>query len=449
MSASVQPRRRVRWRFTELRLLLPLLVLVPLGFVVTHIAVSGQAEPGPLGLAIGYVAIILAAHLALGVTGYRGDQLLFPLAATIGGVGMVILNRLAPQLGVTRAFGLRLDIAQTQLLWFGVGVAAMLAVAILLRDDGWLRHYKYTWAFAGIGLLVFTFLFGTEVNGARLWIYLGPIGFQPGEFIKIVLVVFIAGYLAENRALLRDASARIGPIKIPPLPYLLPMLAIFVFVMLVVVFGRDLGTALLFFGIFLTMLFVATGRRSYVLVGLVLFLAGSVVAYQLFGHVARRVDIWIDPWSDPVDAGYQVVRGLYAFGRGGLFGEGLGQGLPTSIPFVSTDFIFAAIAEELGLVGAMAVLALFLALVFRGLRVAVLAHDDFSAMLAVGLTTSIGLQTLIIVAGNLKLIPLTGITLPWVSYGGSSLLASFIVLGMLLSISHRAAVAAEAEAGGP
>jgi cell division protein FtsW len=197
------------------------------------------------------------------------------------------------------------------------------------------------------------------------------------------------------------------------------------------------------------MLFVATGRRSYVLIGLILFLAGSVVAYQLFPHVAGRVDIWIDPWSDPVDAGYQVVRGLYAFGRGGLFGEGLGQGLPTSIPFVSTDFIFAAVAEELGMVGALALLALFLALVFRGLRVAVMARDDFSAMLAVGLTTSIGLQTLIIVAGNLKLVPLTGITLPWVSYGGSSLLASFLVLGLLLSVSHRSARAAADEEWSP
>ncbi len=171
----------------------------------------------------------------------------------------------------------------------------MLTVAIGLRDDRFLRHYKYTWALAGIALLIFTFLFGTEVNGARLWIYLGPIGFQPTEFIKIVLVLFIAGYLAEHRALLRDASLRLGPIRVPPLPYLLPMLAIFVLVMLVVIVGKDLGTALLFFGIFLTMLFVATGRRSYVLIGLLLFLAGSFVASRLFEHVARRVDAWLDP----------------------------------------------------------------------------------------------------------------------------------------------------------
>jgi len=365
----------------------------------------------------------------------------------------VMLNRLAPDVSSTSAFGLNLNVAATQLLWFGVGLLAMLTVAIGLRDDRFLRHYKYTWALAGIALLIFTFLFGTEVNGARLWIYLGPIGFQPTEFIKIVLVLFIAGYLAEHRALLRDASLRLGPIRVPPLPYLLPMLAIFVLVMLVVIIGKDLGTALLFFGIFLTMLFVATGRRSYVLIGLLLFLAGSFMASRLFDHVARRVDAWLDPFADPLGAGYQTVQALYAFGRGGLFGEGLGQGLPTifghlPIPALPTDFIFAAVAEELGLIGAFALLALVMCLVFRGLRTAMLARDDFSAMLAVGLTVSLGLQTLIIAAGNVKLVPLTGITFPFVSYGGSSLLACFVVVGLLLAISHRSVVDAQIEGRG-
>jgi cell division protein FtsW (lipid II flippase) len=432
-------------------MLLPLLLLVPLGFAVTHIATTQKADVGPMVVAAAYVVLMLAAHFALVASGQRGDPLLLPLVATIGGIGMVILNRLAPVVGETAAFGLDLDIATTQLLWFVAGVIAMLAVAIFLRDDRILRHYKYTWALAGIALLVFTFVFGTEVNGARLWIYLGPIGFQPSEFIKVLLVVFIAGYLAEHRTLLRDAVWRLGPIRIPPLPYLLPMLAIFVIVMLVVVIGKDLGTALLFFGIFLTMLFVATGRRSYVLIGLILFLVGSFVASRLFEHVARRVDAWINPFADPTGSGYQTVQSLYAFGRGGLFGQGLGQSLlPTAGGHffgVETDFVFAVVGEELGAIGAFALLALTLALVFRGLRVAILARDDFSAMLAVGLTTSLGLQTLIIAAGVLKLIPMTGITFPFVSYGGSSLLASFVVVGLLLAISHRSAVAADAEAG--
>lgn len=430
-------------------MLLPLVVLVPLGFVVTHVARAGALEAGPLSLAAGYLALMLAAHAILVVSGQRADQLLLPLVATIGGIGLVMLNRLAPEVETTQAFGLQLDVAQTQLLWFTAGIVAMLAVAVGLRDDGPLRHYKYTWAAIGIGLLVFTALFGFEVNGARLWVALGPVAVQPGEFVKIILVIFIAGYLADNRALLTEASLRIGPIRVPPLPYLLPMLALFGIVMLVVVRQNDLGQALLLFGIFLTMLFVATGRRSYVLIGLLLFVAGVFVAYRLFPHVAVRVDIWIDPFADPTGRGFQPIRGLFAFARGGLFGEGLGQGLPSSIPLVHTDFIFAAIAEELGLIGAFALLALYLTFVFRGLRLAMLARDEFSALLAVGITASLGLQTLIIVAGNLKLIPLTGITLPFVSYGGSSILASFLMLGLLLSVSHRTARAMDHERGMP
>jgi cell division protein FtsW (lipid II flippase) len=433
---------RIPWRGVELRMLLPLFLLVPLGFAITHIALAGEAAPGPLGVAFGYVGIMVGAHLVLVLSGHRGDQLLLPLVGTIGGIGLIMLNRLPQELAGTAALGVQLGMAETQLLWFAVGLVAMVVVAVGLRDDRILRHYKYTWAAAGSALLVGTFLFGKEVNGARLWIDLGPVQFQPGEFIKIVLVVFIAGYLAERRTLLTSAFRRIGPISIPPLPYLLPMVAMFVIVMLIVVYSRDLGSALLFYGIFLTMLFVATGRRSYVLIGLLLFVAGSYVAYNLFGHVAARVNVWLDPFADPTGSGYQTLQALYAFARGGLFGEGLGQGMPLidgslPIPFTHTDFIFAAIAEELGLIGAFALLALALAFVVRGLRVAMLARDDFSSMLAVGLTASLGLQTLIIAAGNLKLVPLTGITFPFVSYGGSSLLASFMMVGLLLSISHR------------
>jgi cell division protein FtsW (lipid II flippase) len=442
---------RTAWRRTELGLLLPLLLLVPLGFALAHIVASHRPDPGPLGLAVAYVGIVLAAHVALVVFGHRGDQLLLPLAATIGGIGLVMLNRLPQGLAGMNLMGIQLGMAETQLVWFAIGLVAMVAIAVLFRDDGVLRHYKYTWALAGAALLGVTFLFGNEVNGARLWLSIGPISFQPGEAIKIVLVVFIAAYLAEKRAMLAGANRRIWFINIPPLPYLLPMLAIFAIVMGMVVISNDLGIALLFYGIFLTMLFVATGRRSYVLIGLVLFLAGSWFAYETVGRVQTRVNDWLNPFADPTGSGYQTVQALYAFGRGGLFGEGLGQGLPLisgniPIPAIQTDFIFTAIAEELGLVGAFALLALAATLVFRGLRIAILARDDFGTLLAVGLTTSLGLQTLIIVAGNAKLIPLTGITFPFVSYGGSSLLASFVVLGLLLSTSHRSAVEREGTA---
>ena len=437
---------RITWRGAEFRLLLPILLLVPFGFVVTNMAIAGAGEVGDLSLAIGYVVLIGGAHLLLVAFGHRGDQLILPAVGAMGGMGMIMLNRLPQDLAGTSAFGIELGMAGTQLLWFGIGIVAMLAIAVGLRDDGILRHYKYSWAAIGIALLAATLVLGYEVNGARLWIDLGPVSVQPGELLKIVLVIFIAGYLAETRTLLTSARMRIGFISIPPLPYFLPMLVLFAVVMLIVVRLNDLGTALLFFGIFLTMLFVATGRRSYVLIGLVLFVAGSFVAYRLFGHVQARVDVWLDPFADPLGAGFQPVRALYALGRGGIFGEGLGQGLVTlggnlTIPFVHTDFIFTAIAEELGLLGAFALLGLAMVLVFRGLRIAALARDDFGALLAVGLTASLGLQTLIIIGGNTKLIPLTGITLPFVSYGGSSVLASFIMIGLLLAVSHRSGAA--------
>jgi len=443
---------RIAWRGAELRLLLPIFVLVPLGFAITNVALTGAFDGGPLHLAIGYVALLVGAHLLLVVLGHRGDQLILPAVGAMGGIGMIMLNRLPQDLAGTSAFGIELGMAATQLLWFGVGMIAMLVIAVGLRDDGILRHYKYSWAAAGILLLGATLLLGYEVNGARLWIDLGPVSVQPGEFLKIVLVIFIASYLAETRTLLTSARLRIGFLSIPPLPYFLPMLALFAVVMLIVVRLNDLGTALLFFGTFLTMLFVATGRRSYVLIGLILFVVGFTVAYQFFGHVQIRVDIWLDPFADPLGAGFQPVRALYALGRGGIFGEGLGQGLVTlggglTIPYVHTDFIFTAVAEELGLLGAFALLGFAAVLVFRGLRIAALARDDFSGLLAVGLTASLGLQTLIIIGGNTKLIPLTGITLPFVSYGGSSVLASFIMIGLLLAISHKSAIGADGDAG--
>lgn len=437
---------RLATRRTELSLLAPILLLVPLGVLVTNIAQSNTPEIGPMAVAIVFISLIGLAHLALAWYGHRGDELLLPAVAGMGAVGVIMLNRLPQDLAGNAA--LNLGMVGTQLVWFAVGLGAMLLIAIGLRDDGFLRHYKYSWGLFAALLLVITFLFGTEINDARLWIVIGPFGFQPSEAIKVMLVVFLAGYLAENRAVLTGASLRLGPLALPPLPYLAPMLIVFAAVMLVVVVSRDLGTALMFFGIFLTMLFVATGRRAYVLFGMILFVLGATVAYLLFPHVQIRIDAWLDPWADPSDSGYQAIQALYAFARGGLLGEGLGQGLPAingvpPIPAVHTDMIFAAIGEELGLVGGVALLGLVAVVMARGLRIAILARDDFSTMLAAGLTAGLVLQSLIIIGGNLKVVPLTGITLPFVSYGGSSLLASFVVVGLLLSISHRSAVAAD------
>ncbi len=441
---------RLAMRRTELSLLVPILFLVPLGVLVTNIAQSGTADIGPMAVALAFVILFAVAHLALSWFGHRGDELLLPAVAGMAAVGVIMLNRLPQDLAGNAA--LNLGMVGTQMVWFGVGLGAMVVVAVGLRDDGFLRHYKYSWGLFAALLLVVTFLFGTEVNEARLWIVIGPFGFQPSEAIKVMLVIFLAGYLAENRAVLSGASYRIGPLALPPLPYLAPMLIVFAAVMLIVVVSRDLGTALMFFGIFLTMLFVATGRRAYVLFGIVLFLAGSTVAYLLFPHVQVRIDAWLDPWADPSGSGYQAIQALYAFARGGLLGEGLGQGLPMiggqlPVPAVHTDMIFAAIGEELGLVGGVALLGLVAVVMARGLRIAILARDDFSTMLAAGLAAGLVLQSLIIIAGNLKVVPLTGITLPFVSYGGSSLLASFVVVGLLLAVSHRSTVSGDAAAG--
>jgi cell division protein FtsW (lipid II flippase) len=287
-----------------------------------------------------------------------------------------------------------------------------------------------------------TFVFGSDVNGARLTLSIGPLSGQPSELLKVILVVFLAGYLSENRSLLADESTKVGPLRLPPVPYLAPMVVMVAIALSIVVVQRDLGAALLFFAVFLALLYVATGRPSYVLGGLALFLIGSVVLYTLFGHVQTRVDNWLDPFADPLGAGYQTIQALYAFARGGFIGVGLGAGLPTiggriPIPAVHTDYPLAALGEELGLIGLLAILGLFLVVVQRGLRIAAAAHDDFRAILAAGLALVVGVQAFIIAAGNLKLIPLTGITLPLISYGGSSLLANALVVGLLLALSDR------------
>ena len=271
---------------------------------------------------------------------------------------------------------------------------------------------------------------------------IGPFSGQPSELLKVILVVFLAGYLSENRPLLQEESTKVGPFRLPPLPYLAPMVAMWAIALGIVIVQRDLGAALLFFAVFLLLLYVSTARFSFVVLGLVAFVLGAGLLYFVFEHVRTRIDIWIDPFADATGAGFQVVQALHAFARGGLIGAGLGAGLPSiagqpPIPALHTDFPFAALGEELGLVGILAVLGLYLVLVERGLRIASAAQDEFRAILAAGLSLVIGVQAFIIAAGNLKLIPLTGITLPFVSYGGSSLLANSVIVGLLVALSER------------
>jgi cell division protein FtsW (lipid II flippase) len=404
----------------------------------------GFAPPDPRGLGV-YIGALLLVHILFVLAGRRTDQILLPAVGMLGGIGLLLMQRL-PQELVTQSLGpMELKLGQLQLLWLLISLGVVAAFALLVRSDRWLRAYKYTWAAAGIALLALTFVFGSDVNGARLTLSIGPINGQPSELLKVILVVFLAAYLSENRSLLAVESTKVGPLRLPPIPYLAPMVAMWAIALGIVVVQRDLGAALLFFAVFLALLYVATGRASYVVGGVVLFLAGSFVLYHLFTHVQIRVDNWLDPFRDPLNQGFQTVQALYAFARGGLLGVGLGAGLPTiaghlPVPAVHTDYPLAALGEELGLMGLLAIFGLYLVIVERGLRIAAAAHDEFRALLAAGLSLVIGIQAFIIAAGNLKLIPLTGITLPFISYGGSSLLANAIAVGLLLALSDRGAV---------
>ena len=438
---------RPRFRGRELALLLLVAAAliaggISLGTTVRYRAgkdVIALANPGLLAV---YLGALLAAHLAQVLAGRRTDQVLLPTVGMIGGLGLLLMERLPQGLVEQHVFGQTLGLAVVQLAWLLIAITIITILAIVVRSDRWLRLYKYTWAAAGVGLLLLVFVLGRDVNGARLTLEFGPISGQPSELLKVVLVVFLAAYLSENRALLTDEYLSLGPVHLPPLPYLLPMVAMWLIALLIVVVQRDLGAALLFFAVFLLMLYVATARWSYVVMGLVAFVAGAALMYGLFEHVQTRVDIWLDPFRDASGAGYQVVQALYAFGRGGILGMGLGGGLPEvagrlPIPAVHTDFPFAALGEELGLIGILGLLGLYLVVIERGLRIAASAADDFRALLAAGLSLVVGVQAFIIAAGNLKLIPLTGITLPFISYGGSSLLANAIVVGLLLALSDR------------
>ena len=440
---GIRPRPRRR----ELGLLALVAVALTVGSVslgTTRELLAGEplrlqvAQPAQLAV---YLAALAVAHLAQVLAGRRTDQVLLPTVGLLGGIGLLLMERL-PQDLAGSVFGDALGLAGAQLIWLVLAIAAIAVLAVVVRSDTWLRRYKYTWAAAGIGLLLLTFVLGQESNGALLTLRLGPISGQPTELLKVILVVFLAGYLSEFRPLLVEQSTRIGPLQLPPLPYLVPMVTMLAIAIGIVVIQRDLGAALLLFTVFLGLVYVATTRISYVLIGLALFVLGSYVAYRLFGTVRVRVDIWLHPFVDASGDGYQIVQSLEAFARGGILGTGLGNGLPSvggrlPIPAIHTDFPLAALGEELGLAGILAILGLYLIVIERGLRIATASADDFRALLATGLSMVVGVQAFIIAAGNLKLIPLTGITLPFISYGGSSLTANAVVVGLLLALSDQ------------
>jgi cell division protein FtsW (lipid II flippase) len=404
------------------------------GFTAVYIARQDVVSAGSLSYAAFFVALFVAAHMILRFALPSSDPYLLPLGALLTAVGLTMIYRIQPSLALRQG------------LWVVVGVAAFAAIVLFLRDYRALDRYKYVLALTAIFLLVLPAVpgLGRTINGANLWVGVGGLAFQPGEFAKVLLVIFLAGYLRDNRELLSMGSARHG---LPSPKHFGPLLVIWGGAMLVLFQTNDLGGGLLYFSIFLAMLWIATARWSYVAVGLVLFAAGAAALYHVVPHVRDRVSIWLDcSWTFsnacPVYTdGYQLAQSIYAISGGGFFGQGLGRGVlltaegNTYIPYLQTDFIYAAIAQELGLAGAAGVILLYVVFCYRGFRIALQAADGFSKLLAAGLTAALGIQAFIIIGGVSGLIPLTGITLPFVSYGGSSIVANFIVLALLLMVS--------------
>jgi len=332
-------------------------------------------------------------------------------------------------------------LALEQLLWITVAAAAFVLVALLVRNYELLAQYKYTLGIVALLLLGSTMVFGTEVNGARLWLEIGSLHFQPSELAKVLLVIFLAAFFAEKHEVLSISTHRVLGVPVPEIKYFVPILLMWGVSVFIMIFQKDLGSSLLFFGIFICILYVATARKTYVLLGACLFALGAFLCYLAFAHVQVRVLTWLHPFNPATiqKASYQISQSLFALSSGGLSGSGLGLGYPKFIPSVTTDFIFSAVGEELGLLGAAAVVMMYIVFVARGIKVALRQRDDFGKLLALGLTSVVALQAFIIMGGVTRLIPLTGITLPFMSYGGSSLLANFLLLALLLVLSHRGA----------
>ncbi|MBA4370724.1 MAG: peptidoglycan glycosyltransferase [Coriobacteriaceae bacterium] len=368
----------------------------------------------------GILAAFAVAHLVARRFAPGADPVLLPVTALLSGVGVTFLGRLEPAA------------AAHQLLWLFVGVGVLSATLVAVPSLEALGRYKYTTLAAGLTLLLLPAIVGTEVNGARLWLRVAGLSFQPAEVAKVLLVLFFAAYLAENREMLTVSTHRVIGVWLPPARTVGPVLAMWAASLVVLVAEKDLGSSLLFFGVFLFMVYAATGRASYTLAGLALFAVGATAAYGAFGHVRDRIAIWIDPFADTAGRGYQLVQSLFALAAGGMAGVGVGKGFPERIPFVTTDFVYAAFSEEFGLIGGAALVVAYLVLVVRGLATGVRARSDMAALVCAGLTAALGLQVFVIIGGVTRLIPLTGITLPFVSRGGSSMVASFLLVALLM-----------------
>jgi cell division protein FtsW (lipid II flippase) len=419
-------------RNRELGLIGLAVLITTAGFAAVQLARAQEFSSSPLVAALLFAVAYFVAHAVVRVALPDADPYVLPITAVLTAIGLIEIYRISPQL------------ARDQGIWMLLGLALFVGVVIAFRDIRRLEELKYTCGALAVVLLVLTITLGASVNGARLWIRIGGLQIQPGEFAKILLVIFLAGYLRERREVLAAPTRRILGVGIPALRHALPLLLLCGISLVLLVAMNDLGTSLLFYVIALSMIYIATGRLLYVGAGLGIFALGALGAVQLTSHVQSRIEGWLDPWAVEQTSGYQIAQSIYTIADGGVLGAGFGRGLilnsggSTIIPFAQTDFIYSVIANEMGLVGAIAVVLLYLLLAWRGFRIATTADDGFSKLLAAGLATAVAFQVFVIVGGVIRLLPLTGLTLPFVSYGGSSVTANFAIAGLLLCISQRA-----------
>jgi cell division protein FtsW (lipid II flippase) len=421
-------------RNRELLGLIPVALLITGGFAAVFIVNDREISDISLTYGAYFLGLCLVTHLFLRARLPNADPYLFPLMALLAAFGLVVVFRIDDSL------------ARDQAAWFVLGLALFALTIVLLKDYDLLERYRYVIATVGIALLLMPRIpgIGAQVNGAYLGIKLGPLSFQPAEFSKLCVIVFLASYLNDKREVLTVGAQRVAGMIVPPLKHFGPLLVVWGLAMLMLIFIRDLGSSLMFFGAFLALLYVATERISFVVAGMVMFLLGSWFFSSTVPHVGERVDIWLDPFKDPETSGFQVAQGLFAQADGGLFGQGLGESLVkipggvTIIPAPQTDLIYAVIVAELGLFGGAGIVLIYMLVAVRGFKTALIAPDGFSKLLATGLTAVFALQAFVIIGGVVRVIPLTGVTLPFVSYGGSSVVANLVLLALLLLISDRA-----------
>jgi cell division protein FtsW (lipid II flippase) len=424
-------------RNLEATLIIFAMIVTSAALALVDLGATGKLNPPIIGLSLGLGAIVLAMHIAQRFVARDADPLILPIVTLLNGLGIAMIHRLDISAGLT---GWQAN-ATRQMVWTAIAIVVAIVVIIVVRNHRVLQRYRYVWMLVGVSLLMLPLVpfIGTTINGARLWVNLGFVSFQPGEIGKIALALFFAGYLVTARDSLSVVGKRMFGVTWPRIKDLGPIFVVWSIAMLVLIFQRDLGTSLLYFGLFLVLMYVATGRAIWFVVGGGLFGTGALVASQFLGYVQGRFAAWLDSFNqenyDAAGGSYQLVQGLFGFASGGIVGTGLGAGHPGIVPLAESDYIMASLGEELGLIGVFAILTLFMLFVARGIRIGVNGADDFGRLLAVGLTFVIALQVFIVVGGVTRVIPVTGLTTPFLAAGGSSLVANWIIVALLLRLS--------------